>query len=321
MDYRVLAEKNIILQARVGSHLFGTDTPDSDLDMEGIFIPPVNVVFGLGRCKEIDLGHFAKDDTGRNTAEAIDYKIREYREFVKLAIQNNPNILNILFVNESNILSIREAGRRLLDRAELFPHKKGLERFIGYAMSQMKKMRIKPDNYDKLGIAEKFLGEQEQSEVVSNLDVNKHGMNDLGPGKHIKVGDIFLERGQTVKRSLIKIRGRLARASTRARMWEEFGFDCKFAANLIQILHEGMELATKGRIDFPLDYAELILEIKRGERSLDWIQKEGDRLIETVSLQKRNSTVLRSFPMCAEIEKFVIEEMKNWVGYYESIET
>jgi hypothetical protein len=312
MDYASMAEKNMILKARVGSHLFGTNTPDSDLDMEGIFIPPVSVVFGLGQCKEVDLGKVSKDDTGRNTSEAVDFKIREYREFVRLAIQNNPNILNILFVNEENTLYLRDAGFRLLEKAEMFPHRKGLERFIGYAMSQMKKMGIKPENYDRLRSAETFLDGQDPAEIISNI--KGYGIKDHGPGSHIQIGDIFLERGQTVKRALIKVRGRLSRASARAAMWEEHGYDCKFAANLIQILEEGIELAQKGRLDFPLACADLILEIKRGEYSIEWIRAEGQRLIDALSYQKRNSTVLPAGPRREIIEGFVIRELEKSVG-------
>jgi len=32
MDFKELAKENSILKIRVGSHLFGTDTPDSDID-------------------------------------------------------------------------------------------------------------------------------------------------------------------------------------------------------------------------------------------------------------------------------------------------
>jgi hypothetical protein len=52
--------------------------------MEGIFIPPVAVVYGLGKCKEVDIGEVFKGMNGRNTADAVDFKIREYREFVRL---------------------------------------------------------------------------------------------------------------------------------------------------------------------------------------------------------------------------------------------
>ena len=34
MDIRAIAEKHRILEIRVGSHLFGTSTPESDLDVD-----------------------------------------------------------------------------------------------------------------------------------------------------------------------------------------------------------------------------------------------------------------------------------------------
>jgi hypothetical protein len=58
----------------------------------------------------------------------------------------------------------------------------------------------------------------------------------------------------------------------------------------------------------------LILEIKRGEYSQDWVQKKGEELIEAVSYQKRNSLVLPAGPRYDVIEKFVIDEMRMWVG-------
>ena len=318
MDYRKAAETNMILKARVGSHLFGTNTPESDIDMEGIFIPPVKVVYGLGKCKEVNLGEVAKDSTGRNTSDAVDFKLREYREFVRLALQNNPNILNVLFVNEENIFGIRDAGSKLLECAEMFPHRKGLERFIGYATSQMKKMGIKPDNYDRLKRSERFLdGEKSDDVLVSVLAASKDsgGMKDNGPGKHVQIGDIFVERNLLVRAVLKKIRIRLSRASARAAMWEEHRYDCKFASNLIQILYEGIELAKTGRLSFPLDCASYILEIKNGDYSLEHIEKEGERLIEALSRLKRDTGgVLPAGPRYEAVEQFLIGEMRLWVG-------
>ena len=50
MDARVKAEENRILEVRVGSHLFGTDTPESDLDLFGVFMPWDENLFGFQRC-------------------------------------------------------------------------------------------------------------------------------------------------------------------------------------------------------------------------------------------------------------------------------
>lgn len=63
MDFAKLAQENIVLKVRTGSHLFGTNTPESDTDYEGVFMPPAEVVFGLGACREVDLG--VKDKDGK----------------------------------------------------------------------------------------------------------------------------------------------------------------------------------------------------------------------------------------------------------------
>jgi hypothetical protein len=97
-------------------------------------------------------------------------------------------------------------------------------------------------------------------------------------------------------------------------MWEEYGFDCKFAASLIQILMIGIQLADKGRIDFPLDCASMILDIKKGEYTQDWVYREGNRLIDALSKAKRTSTVLPDGPRYKEIDFFVIQEMRQAVG-------
>lgn len=80
---------------------------------------------GSSIVKRFDLSIVDKDDTGRNTKDAVDFKLHEYRKFVRLAMQNNPNILHVLLVDERNIRFINDFGRSLLDHYSLFPHKGG----------------------------------------------------------------------------------------------------------------------------------------------------------------------------------------------------
>jgi len=136
MDFKQKAVDNKILEIRIGSHLFGTETPESDLDMYGIFMPFDEIIYGSYTCEDVKFDVIAKDQTGRNTSEAVDHTLCEYRKYVKLAMQNNPNILNALFVNEPNIIFVNDFGKRLLEKAEIFPHKGCFERFIKYADSQ-----------------------------------------------------------------------------------------------------------------------------------------------------------------------------------------
>jgi len=317
---RDVATENMILKVRVGSHLFGTNTPESDLDYEGVFMPSSEMLYGFKACKEVDCGTTAKDESGRNTKDAVDFKIREYREFVRLALQNNPNILNMLFANEENIEFANGFGRRLLGMADRFPHAGGLNRYLAYGRSQMKKMEVKPQNYDAIKEAieaiSAFDGRRTLVEVVDMINgvSVKYGLFvDRGPGKHIVVGDMSFERGLSVKRVMSSLRDRIDRASSRSKLWEKYGYDVKFGANLIQILRQGIVIAATGRIQFPLKYSSDILDIKSGRWSLERLKSSAMDAIEVLEDKINNGYhMLPSKPRHAEIESFVIDEVMAW---------
>ena len=101
MQKQELFEKcKIILETKVGSHLYGSNTEDSDVDFCGIFIPPKEYYLGFHSIKEIDLSVIDKLDTGKNSKDAVDRKLYELRHFCQLALQGNPNIIEVLFSNE-----------------------------------------------------------------------------------------------------------------------------------------------------------------------------------------------------------------------------
>lgn len=310
MDFKEIADKNKILEIRVGSHLFGTDTPDSDLDLFGIFMPSEKLVYGFQHCEEVDLGYVAKDDTGRNTKEAVDFKLHEYRKFIRLALQNNPNILHVLFVNEKNIRFIDEFGRSLLDNYKLFPHKGAHHRFVQYADSQRHKMMIKPQNYAELERGLEILENSDDHKVMAEFK-EAPPFKYEGTGKHVKIGDLNFEAGVYAKTARKKIKDRLENATSRHVLFTKYGYDVKFSSNLIQLLKEGVELMETGRIEFPLKFASDILDIKKGKYSVSEILEWADQLVEEARVAYEKSS-LPTEPRHKEVEAFLISEVKRF---------
>lgn len=312
MDYSKNAEKNKILEVRVGSHLYGTSTESSDIDLYGIFMPFDEIVFGMNRCEDVNLDVVSKNEAGRNTKDAIDCTLAEYRKFVRLALQNNPNILNVLFVDKNNILFQDEGGfaERLLDKAHLFPHKGAYHRYVGYAKSQLHKMRIKPVNFVELKNGLAVLDRYDDHCVMA--DVLGSVFKDDGNGKHVKCGDISIERGVSVKKAKRMIRDRINSASSRLTLYEEYGYDLKFASALIMLLAQGIEVLLTGCIKFPLVYRDDILAVKNGDFSLDEIVKWAESLMEEAKIAFDNSK-LPEKPRSKEIEKFAMSEVKRYL--------
>lgn len=128
-----LTNKYKIFTGYAGSLSYGTNLPTSDVDVRGIFCAdPINIRTPFFPIREVDDG--AEEDT----------KLYELSHFMKLCLACNPNIIEMLWVDESDIIS-RSPGYDLLrdNRAALLSSKIAFTT-SGYAMAQLK--RIKSHN-------------------------------------------------------------------------------------------------------------------------------------------------------------------------------
>ncbi|MGC4094496.1 MAG: nucleotidyltransferase domain-containing protein [Polyangiaceae bacterium] len=122
-----LPERTIYL-ARHGSQAYGTSLPTSDEDFRGVAIAPA----------EYYLGGLHKFEQAE--CKSPDLTIFELRKFIGLAAQANPNVLEILFVDESDRLQVTPLGERLLAARQLFLSRRLKHTFSGYAHSQLKRI-------------------------------------------------------------------------------------------------------------------------------------------------------------------------------------
>ena len=120
-----------ILYTRAGSRAYGTHNEESDYDYKGICIPPEEYRLGFLRVFE------QTDFKPYENAEATIFDIRKY---FKLAAEANPNILELLWTEDEDVVEIDACGELLRQNRELFLSKKVLHTYRGYAMSQLKRV-------------------------------------------------------------------------------------------------------------------------------------------------------------------------------------
>lgn len=309
MEERELVLKNLILKARIGSHLYGTNVPESDEDLVGIFVPPAEYLLGLKRVEEVDLSVKSKDDTGKNTAEALDFKVYTLEKFARLALDNNPNILEILFVNDENILFVNNVGKELLSLKKEFLSKNIKNRFLGYAFSQKHKMVIKLENYEKIIEALDYLEHNSDKQFL--LDIEHHPIF-IRKKDHISIGDVNMPITVTTKKAKKVLSDRLARFGSRQELVSKYGFDTKFASHLIRLLKEGQELLQTCDLQFPLVCRDLLKNIRYGKYSLNDVLALAD-IIEMEIGDLYKSTELPNKPNRKLVEQFVIEIHKKYI--------
>jgi len=314
MTERDLVHQNKILEMVSGSHLYGTNTETSDMDKIGIFIPSLEYFFGLKSIEEVDLSVISKNDDGKNNSDAEDIKFYSLNKFVKLAIENNPNILDQMFCNKQNLLFSNDIGEELLNIRHLFPHKGLVKKYIGYAMSQSHKMTIKVSNYDSFKIVLEWL----EDKMYTKGDNTKYASSQLLAefrtsgiegikfyDHHATIGDINISLTDKLSKVYSKVVDRLSKVGNREELYTKYGFDTKFGMHCLRLLIEGKELMTTGTLEFPLKEKDFLLDVRSGKYSKeDIINMMNESSKELEDLTSRSK--LPDKPRHKEIEMMLI---------------
>ncbi len=123
-------QANTVFLTVHGSHAYGTSTPESDLDIRGCVVPP----------REYNLGFL--NNFEQATQKDPDFVIFAAQKFVSLAADNNPNVLELLFVPEHCHIQVSPEFRPILENRGLFPTKRSRHSLSGFAMSQLRRIQL-----------------------------------------------------------------------------------------------------------------------------------------------------------------------------------
>lgn len=119
-----LAGAQLSLISLVGSRGYGLHTPESDFDYRGFYLAPTESLLGLGR------------PTEQLEAKDPDTCIFELDKFVHLAMNANPNVLEILF---ADALIIDPVGAELVANRGLFLSQRARKSYGGYVVQQLRR--------------------------------------------------------------------------------------------------------------------------------------------------------------------------------------
>jgi uncharacterized protein len=112
-----------------GSNAYGLNNESSDIDLRGVCFGPRQLYVGYQKSFEQYINNGQYDTT-----------IFEFRKFLKLCADANPNALEILFVPDRCVTHRTPAGERLLGFKNTFLSKKIRFTLSGYALSQLRRI-------------------------------------------------------------------------------------------------------------------------------------------------------------------------------------
>lgn len=134
-EYNFLQENknlgtNIILLGLGGSHAYGTNNENSDIDIRGI---------ATRTKREILIGNDFEQVVDVDT----DTTVYSFDKIIKLLCSCNPNVIEILGLKPEHYIYLSDAGRKLIDNRHLFLSKRAIHSFGGYANAQFRRLENK----------------------------------------------------------------------------------------------------------------------------------------------------------------------------------
>jgi len=118
-----------IFRTLTGSRVYGTHNKDSDYDYRGVCIPPHR--YWLGYASRFE----------QYAPKEVDEVIYGLSKFLHLAAQNNPNIIELMWIPEKYWTDSSGYWERLVEHRDWFLSKKCFHSYRGYSHSQMRRMR------------------------------------------------------------------------------------------------------------------------------------------------------------------------------------
>lgn len=156
-----------------------SNNPNStdDKDVMVITVPPIDYYFGLKT--------FGSKGTKEVKEGEWDIVIYEARKFIHLLRKGNPNVLSLLWLDQTHYLKVSPAGKILLDNRDLFVGRHVYHSFTGYAYSQLNKM----EKYNQSG----YMGEKRKKLVEKYGYDTKNAAHLI---RLLRMGAEFLKDGQ-----------------------------------------------------------------------------------------------------------------------------
>ena len=202
--------EGIQYEVLMGSVAYGVSSDTSDMDVYGFCIPPRDYVFPHLRGEiagfstpgpsfdQFQQHHIKEPSELGGRGRQYDITIYSIIKFFKLCMENNPNIIDSLFVPRNCVLYSTSIGEMVREHRQLFLHKGAWHKFKGYAFGQMHKMRTKQPQGKRKTIVEehgydvkfayhvvRLLNEVEQilSEQNLTLDRNREQLKAIRRGE------------------------------------------------------------------------------------------------------------------------------------------
>ena len=265
----------VIFETIHGSRAYGLATESSDTDLRGVFVPPPLALHGFRETP----------DQVEPSAERVLYEIRK---FFRLAAACNPTVIEILFTDPADHVTVSPEGQRLLERRSEFLSRLAGDSFGKYGLAQLHRIRThrrwllsppkgKPERAS-YGLPERStIPRDEQGAVEAMLGDGRLAEADL-PSSFLALLDRERQYRSAMREWQQYQEWTRNRNPVRAELERQFGYDTKHAMHLLRLLRMAVEILTTGEVLVRRPDAEELKAVRRGSLTFDALLEQAEGL-------------------------------------------
>ncbi len=251
-----------------GSQLYGTSTPESDVDIKGVFVPNLRDLI-LQRTKKVI--SFKVDHPDKSKRK--DIEIFSLHEFINLSCQGQTIALDMLHTTPEWTLFKTGTWDDIVKDKDKFLQKR-LSAFMGYAKAQATKYGVKGTRLNEVKEVVAFLSSvppvSRLHEHWEKLPVGEHteklGKNEKSGWREYYCCGRKTQETVTVDYALNIFKKLMDEYGSRAnRAANMQGSDWKALSHALRICSQLKQVYLTKEIKFPLENAEFLLEVKQGK--------------------------------------------------------
>ena len=279
-----------------GSMAYGVNENSSDMDVYSWSLPPKEYIFphlageiiGFDEPKyrfDVYQQHHIVDPSNGNEYDISVYNIIKY---FRLCMENNPNMLDTLYVPMNCILHCSPLGQMVRDKRDIFIHKGCWHKFKGYSYSQLHKLDVKHSIAREMFLFEqKYMENGQLVKPVPIQDLNHYE-------------NLCSQFPQELEKS------------KRNELVRKYGYDTKFAYHVVRLMDEVEQLLTSGTMELGRNREEL-KAIRRGEWTLEDIKNRFTRDEETLNQLYKDSKLPHG-PNTQAIKQLLMDVIEHHYG-------
>ncbi|MDD3412561.1 MAG: nucleotidyltransferase domain-containing protein [Lachnospiraceae bacterium] len=322
---------NILVKAIAGSHLFGTNTPESGTDYKGVYLPSRKDILLNRVVPSISIK--TNESGNKNTKEDVDVEYYSLQKFMQMLFEGQTVALELLWTPEDMIIECHPAWRALQKNRNKLLHKK-VTAFVHYCKTQADKYGVKGSRMAAVKKAIDTIEELKEFHVgttkliylwdrlqgqLANTEHIEFGGQELPGGKvfHIEICNRKYQEHASLDYTLNSLKKLYESYGHRAKAAENNnGIDWKALSHAYRVCCQAIDILKNKTLSLPLKPKdlELVRNVKLGTIPFETFRPILEAKLEEVLKAQAESTLPENFDYKFWCEDYVMEVYSDIVN-------